>query len=367
MRQLSKLIMTLSLCAVGSLEAKPLPLQSLKMPEGFEIKVYAEVSAARSLAQGKNGVLYVGNRVGDKVYVVKDGKTQVFAEGLVTPNGVAYREGKLYVAEISQISEYEADDLTKLPKKPIRVLSQKFPTDAPHGWKFIRFGPDGHLYVPVGANCNICDPGKEYARIYKIDIKGTGKEVVAEGVRNTVGFDFHPQTRELWFTDNGRDWMGDDRPACEINRLAKVGAHFGFPHCHGKNVLDPEFGKGKKCSQYTPPEVELRAHVAPLGMRFYRGESFPKQYQGALIFAEHGSWNRSTPQGYRVGVAYVQGNKIIKVESLVEGFLKGDSAWGRPVDIEELADGSILISDDKAGVIYQLSYNPKKKGHPQSK
>lgn len=339
--------------------AAELPLKSLKMPPGFEIKVVAQVPAARSIAQGKEGVLYVGSRVGDKVYVVRNGKTEVFAKGLDTPNGVAYRDGKLYVAEISQILEFEADDLSKLPKKPLRTLTQKFPSDTHHGWKFIRFGPDGSLYVPVGANCNICDPGKEYARIYKINVNGDSKEIVAEGVRNTVGFDFHPQTKELWFTENGRDWMGDDRPPCEINRLAQVGAHYGFPYCHGRNTLDPEFGKGKKCSDYVQPEAELRAHVAPLGMRFYRGKSFPAQYQGSIIFAEHGSWNRSTPQGYRVGVAQVQNNKIVKVESLVDGFLQGDSAWGRPVDVEELADGSILISDDKAGVIYQLSFKGK--------
>lgn len=364
MRQLSKCCLSLVgflLLAAQVLAATNLPLKSLKMPPGFEIKVVAEVPSARSLTQGKDGVIFVGNRVGNKIYVVQNGKTKVFAEELSTPNGVAYKDGKLYVAEVSRILEFEADDLSKLPKKPVRVLAQKFPSDASHGWKFIRFGPDGSLYVPVGANCNICDAGTEYARIYKIDVNSSKKEVVAEGVRNTVGFDFHPQTQELWFTDNGRDWMGDDRPPCEINRLSKVNSHFGFPYCHGINVLDPEFGKGKKCSSYVPPEVELRAHVAPLGMRFYRGQSFPSLYQGSIIFAEHGSWNRSNPQGYRVAVAQVQNNKVVKVESLVEGFLKGESAWGRPVDIEELADGSILISDDKAGVLYQLSYKDKSK------
>ncbi|WP_373999078.1 sorbosone dehydrogenase family protein [Bdellovibrio bacteriovorus] len=348
----------LFLISLNSLAAK-LPLEKLKMPKGFKISVWATVPGARSLAQADDGRVFVGSRTGDKVYVVQNGKTSVVAEGLDSPNGVAYREGKLYVAEISKINEYDVSKPITKPLKPLRTLSQKFPSDTHHGWKFIRFGPDGKLYVPVGANCNICDPQKDYARIYRIDVNGTSKEEVAQGVRNTVGFDFHPTTKELWFTDNGRDWMGDDRPPCEVNRLTKVGENFGFPYCHGKDILDPEFGKGKNCANYTAPVVELRAHVAPLGMRFYTGKMFPAEYQNSILLAEHGSWNRSTPQGYRLTFVKLDGSKAQKTETFADGWLQGDSAWGRPVDIEVLKDGSILVSDDKAGVIYQITYQGK--------
>ncbi|MFS4460934.1 PQQ-dependent sugar dehydrogenase [Bdellovibrio sp. HCB2-146] len=345
---------SLVFCSVGFALPK-LPLEKLKMPPGFQISVWAEVPGARSLAQAPDGRIFVGSRAGDEVYVVKDGKTSVLATGLKSPNGVAYRDGKLYVAEISQISEFDVSKNQKLPMKPIRVLPQKFPTDGHHGWKFIRFGPDGKLYVPVGANCNICDPGKEYARIYRIDVNGTSKEEVAQGVRNTVGFDFNPETKTLWFTDNGRDWMGDDKPPCEVNRLTKVGENFGFPYCHGKSLQDPEF-KDKPCSQFTPPQVELRAHVSPLGMRFYTGKMFPSEYKNAIILAEHGSWNRSIPQGYRLTLVKMKGDEVQKVEGFIEGWMQPDSIWGRPVDVEVLPDGSMLISDDKAGVIYRLTY-----------
>nr|BFD58705.1 sorbosone dehydrogenase family protein [Bdellovibrio sp. CKG001] len=343
-----------------SLEAASLPLDKLKLPPGFAISVWARVPGARSLTQAPDGRVFVGSRSGDKVYVVKDGKTQVFAQGLESPNGVAFKDGKVYIAEISSIHEYDGSPKAKLPLKPLRTLPQKFPSDTHHGWKFIRFGPDGKLYVPVGANCNICDPGKDYARIYRIDVNGTSKEEVASGVRNTVGFDFHPVSKELWFTDNGRDWMGDDRPPCEVNRLTVQGQNFGFPFCHGKNIVDPEFGKGKKCSDYVAPVVELRAHVAPLGMRFYTGNMFPAEYHNSILLAEHGSWNRSTPQGYRLTFVKLNGSQVEKTEGFIEGWLQGDSAWGRPVDVEVLPDGSLLISDDKAGVIYRLTYKAQK-------
>ncbi|NUN05497.1 MAG: sorbosone dehydrogenase family protein [Bdellovibrio sp.] len=342
--------------AVSSLAAKKLPLETLKMPKGFSIAVWAEVPGARSLAQAPDGRVFVGTRNGDKVYVVQNGKAEVLAQGLDTPNGVAYKDGKLYVAQISRILEFDVADTKKLPLKPLRTLEVKFPSDTHHGWKFIRFGPDGKLYVPVGANCNVCDAGTEYARIYRIDVNGKTKDVVAEGVRNTVGFDWHPTTKELWFTDNGRDWMGDDLPPCEVNRVSKEKEHFGFPYCHGDANLDPEFGKGKKCANFTAPAVELRAHVAPLGMRFYTGEQFPAEYKNNIILAEHGSWNRSKAQGYQLTLVKLNGAKAEKPVAFIEGWLQGDSAWGRPVDVEVLPDGSMLVSDDKAGVIYKLTY-----------
>lgn len=350
-------IVLLSLLVSSFAWAAPkLPLEKLKLPKGFKIEVWAEVPGARSLAQAADGRVFVGSRTGSEIYVVKDGKTSVFANGLNSPNGVAIKDNKLYVAEISRISEFDISKDQKLPMKPTRVLPQTFPTDAHHGWKFIRFGPDGKLYVPVGANCNICDPGKDYARIYRIDVNGTSKEEVAQGVRNTVGFDFNPETKTLWFTDNGRDWMGDDKPPCEVNKLSKVGENFGFPYCHGKDIQDNEI-KGKKCSEFTPPQAELRAHVAPLGMRFYTGSMFPTEYKNAIIFAEHGSWNRKVPQGYRLTLLKVKGDAAAgAAEGFVEGWLDGEKPWGRPVDVEVLKDGSMLISDDLANVIYRLSY-----------
>ncbi|WP_413575482.1 PQQ-dependent sugar dehydrogenase [Bdellovibrio sp. HCB290] len=340
--------------------AKDLPINKLKMPPGFEISVWATVPDARSIAQAPGGRFFIGNRSDDNVYLVQNGKAQIFAEKLNTPNGVAFKDGKLYVAQIAEILEFNVPAEIMAPQKPIRTLSQKFPKNASHGWKFIRFGPDGKLYVPVGAPCNICDMGTEYGRIYRIDVNGTSKEVVAEGVRNTVGFDWDPVSKDLWFTDNGRDWMGDDLPPDEINLLTKVGEHFGFPYCHGKNILDKEFGKGKDCKNYRAPEAELRAHVAALDMRFYNGKMFPSEYQGGIIYAERGSWNRSVPQGYMVGFAKVENGKITSVKPLVEGWLQVGDAWGRPVDVEVMEDGSVLISDDKAGVIYRLTYKAKK-------
>ncbi len=362
MLKVFSLTLTLINIIAGTLvsQAATLPLNKLKLPPGFQISVWAQVEGARSLAVAPDGRVFVGTRTGDKVHVIKDGKVQVFAAGLDKPNGVAFRDGKLYVAEISRILEFDASEKVKLPTKALRALPQKFPSDAHHGWKFIRFGPDGKLYVPVGANCNICDPGTEYARIYRIDVNGTSKEEVAQGVRNTVGFDFHPVSKELWFTDNGRDMLGDDIPPCEVNRLTQAGQNFGFPFCHGKNIQDPEFGR-KECSAFTPPVIELRAHVAPLGLRFYMGSMFPTSYKNSLIFAEHGSWNRSVPQGYRLTFAKLNGDKVEKVEGFIEGWLQGETAWGRPVDVEMMADGSLLVSDDKAGVIYRVSYKLNKK------
>lgn len=351
-----KIVLLSLLVSSFAIAAPKLPLEKLKLPKGFKIEVWAEVPGARSLAQAADGRIFVGSRTGSEVYVVKNGKTSVFASGLDSPNGVAIKDNKLYVAEISRISEFDLSKEQKLPMKATRVLPQKFPSDGHHGWKFIRFGPDGKLYVPVGANCNICDPGKEYARIYRIDVNGTSKEEVAQGVRNTVGFDFNPETKTLWFTDNGRDMMGDDVPPCEVNKLTKVGENFGFPYCHGKAVQDTEF-KGKKCSDFTPPQADLRAHVAPLGMRFYTGSMFPAEYKNAIIFAEHGSWNRKMPQGYRLSLLKVKNDAAVgAADGFIEGWLQGEKPWGRPVDVEVLKDGSLLISDDFANVIYRLSY-----------
>lgn len=354
-----------SLVFVLSAEAqkgKPqkLPLDKIQLPQGFAIEVFAEVPNARSLAQTEDGRIIVGNRTGGSVSMVTQGKVQTLVDGLKVPNGVAVKGDKLFVAEVSRILEYVLPAKLDKPLQAMRELPVKFPSDPHHGWKFIRFAPDGTLVVPVGVNCNICDPGKDYARIFKVNIETGKKQEIAAGVRNTVGFDFHPETKELWFTDNGRDWLGDNSPPDELNRVTKEGQHFGFPFCHGKNIVDPEFGKGKKCSDYQAPEVELPAHVAALGMRFYTGQGFPEKYKNGIFIAEHGSWNRSTPQGYRIEFVQLQGSKVVGREVFADGWLKGDSAWGRPVDIEVLKDGSLLVSDDKAGVIYRIYYKGEK-------
>lgn len=336
--------------------AKKIPLEKLKLPPGFAISVFAEVPKARSMTQTDDGRVFVGTRDGDKVYVIQNGKVRIFAEGLSVPNGVAYKNGKLYVAEIPRIYEFAVPAQVTKPLKPTRTLSQTFPSDGHHGWKFIRFGPDGMLYVPVGANCNICETGTEYGRIFRIDVNGTNKELVAQGVRNTVGFDWDPLSKDLWFTDNGRDMLGDDLPPDELNHLTKLGQHFGFPYCHGTALQDPEFGKGKDCKQFTPPALELRAHVAALGMRFYAGSMFPKEYQNGVILAEHGSWNRSKKQGYRLTFVPIKNGQAQTAQAFVEGWLQGEEAWGRPVDVEVMKDGSLLVSDDEAGVIYRITY-----------
>jgi glucose/arabinose dehydrogenase len=242
------------------------------------------------------------------------------------------------------------------PVKP-EVVYDQLPSDRHHGWKFIRFGPDGRLYVPVGAPCNACRKANPiYATIARINRDGSGFEIFAHGVRNSVGFDWHPQTDELWFSDNGRDWLGDDLPPDEINRAAIKGLHFGYPFCHGGVVADPEFGSERACEQFTAPEVRLPAHVAPLGMRFYTGRMFPEEYYQQLFIAEHGSWNRSRKVGYRITLVRMKKGRVTAYEPFAQGWLSGDSAWGRPVDIEVMSDGSMLVSDDKNGVIYRISY-----------
>jgi glucose/arabinose dehydrogenase len=279
------------------------------------------------------------------------------------PNGVAFRDGALFVAEVSRVRRYDGIEARlKDPPNPA-VVNDTFPRDTHHGWKFIRFGPDGYLYVPVGAPCNVCEEkDPRYASIMRLKPDGTGLELFAGGVRNTVGFDWHPETKELWFTDNGRDWLGDDRPPDELNRAPRKGMHFGFPYLHGKNVRDPEFGGKAAGRALTPPEMELGAHVASLGMRFYTGSMFPAEYRNQIFIAEHGSWNRSSPVGYRISLVRLKGGRAASYETFAQGWLKGRSAWGRPVDVLVMPDGALLVSDDKAGAIYRISYaNPEEK------
>lgn len=341
-------------------------LDKIKLPAGFSISVYAEVPDARSITLSPSGILYVGNRSEENVYAVvdqnKDGKADKvykIAEGLNTPNGVAFKNGNLYVATISEILKLE-DIETKLsnPPAPVKVYDQ-FPKDTHHGWKFISFGPDGKLYVPVGAPCNVCEKKETiYSTITRLNDDGTGFEIFAKGIRNSVGFAWHPTTKALWFTENGRDMMGDDVPGDELNTAPTAGLHFGFPYCHQGNTLDPEFGKGKNCEDYTAPVAVLDPHVAALGMRFYAGEMFPADYKNQVLFAEHGSWNRSEPSGYKVSLLKLDAaGKSLGRTDFATGWLQpGGKVLGRPVDVEIMPDGSMLVSDDYSGVVYRITY-----------
>jgi glucose/arabinose dehydrogenase len=344
-------------------------LEKIKLQPGFEISVFAEnVTNARSLALGDNQTLFVSTRTEGKVYAIKhDGvkaqKIITIATDLNQPNGVAFKNGALYVAEINRISRYEnIEAQLEHPPKPVTITDQ-YPSDTHHGWKFIRFGPDGLLYVPIGAPCNICNPGDPYASITRIDVtKPNSKpEIFARGIRNTVGFDWQPQTGELWFTDNGRDLLGDEIPPEELNHASKAGQHFGYPYCHGGDIPDPEFGKKRKCNEFTPPDIKFPAHSAGLGMRFYTGKSFPAEYHNQIFIAQHGSWNRSKKSGYKivtVNPAAKNKNGKLDYKVFAEGWLDANEnkAWGRPSDLLVLPDGSILVSDDTANAIYRISY-----------
>lgn len=340
----------------------------IKLPPGFKIEVYAaNVPGARSMALGAKGTLFVGSR-DDRVYAVVDtdrdnkaDRVVVIARGLSMPNGVAFRDGALYVAEVGRVIRFDGiEGRIASPPAPV-VVNSSFPKERQHGWKFIRFGPDGMLYVPVGAPCNICDPGDPYAAILRMRPDGSGLEVFARGVRNTVGFDWRPGTDELWFTDNGRDWLGDDSPPDELNRATKEGMHFGYPYFHGDGIRDPEFGDKKDPRGYTPPEMSLGPHVASLGMRFYTGRMFPEKYRGQVFVAEHGSWNRTRPTGYRITLVTLKDGRAAGYNVFAEGWLRGGNAWGRPVDVLVMPDGALLVSDDRAGVIYRISYTVPRK------
>jgi glucose/arabinose dehydrogenase len=345
-------------------------LADISLPEGFRLELWATgVEDARQMALGPGGTVFVGTRDLGRVYAVTDedgdgraDRVRTLAEGLDRPNGVAIRDGALYVAEVSRILRWPAvEDRLDAGPGPVVVLDG-YPTEGHHGWKYIAFGPDSMLYVPVGAPCNICAADSIFATItrLRIDSAGTadsaGPEVYARGVRNTVGFAWHPATRELWFTDNGRDFLGDDLPPDELNHAPVPGLHFGFPHCHGRAIPDPEFARGRECREFTPPAVELDAHAAALGVLFYTGTMFPEEYRGQLFVAEHGSWNRTLPQGYRLMLVRFEAGRPAGREVFAEGWLRRSRAWGRPVALLQLPDGSVLVSDDRAGAIYRLTW-----------
>jgi glucose/arabinose dehydrogenase len=358
-------------------QVTPLVLSDLKLPSGFRIELYAEgLPSARQIAVGAKGTVFVGSRGARNVYALVDrnrdhkaDEVKVIASGLTQPSGIAFRNGSLYVAAVTRILRYDnIEDKLDAPPEPV-VVYDKLPAGQGHTWKYLGFGPDGLLYVPVGAPCNVCERLDEpqFATILRMKPDGTGVEIFAQGVRNTVGFDWHPVTRELWFTDNGRDELGDDVPNDELNVAPKPGLHFGFPYCHQGDVKDPQFGDKKPCSDTERPAQFMGPHVAAIGMRFYTGTMFPREYRNAAFIALHGSWNRSQPSGYKVAVAKIDGRRVTSFEPFVDGFLKGirgtptatratGDAMARPSDVAMLPDGSLLISDDQGGRVFRVSY-----------
>ena len=355
----------------GTAVAQEILLDRLTLPPGFSIEVYApDVPNARSMARSPAGTLFVSTRSAGNVYAVVDRNQDQMADevitvatGLTMPNGVAFRNGALYVAELNRILRFDEIESRLQNPPPAVVVDDGFPTDRAHGWKFIRFGPDGKLYVPVGAPCNICDRTGEdirYATITRMNRDGSEAEVFSHGVRNSVGFDWHPETGDLWFTSNGRDRLGDENPGDTLNHAPEIDMHFGYPFCHQGDISDPEFGTSRSCDEFTPPAQVLGPHVASLGMRFYNGSMFPEEYRNRIFIAEHGSWNRSPEAGhtgFRITVATLDGDRVTDYSVFAEGWLNRDNtSWGRPVDIEVMPDGALLVTDDTAGVIYRISY-----------
>lgn len=358
-----QLLLALMIAAPTLATADSLPLNLLKLKPGFQISTYAyPVDGARSMSLGKNGTLFVGSRGAGKVYAITpDKKIITIASDLNSPNGVAFKDGDLYVAEIHRVLRFDNIEANlQSPPKPV-VINTDLPNKTHHGWRYIKFGPDNKLYIAVGAPCNVClEQDPKFATIMHMDKDGKNFEVYAHGVRNSVGFDWNPKTRQLWFTDNGRDWMGDNTPPDEINVATKKGQDFGFPYCHGKNIPDPKFGTLFPCSKFVAPAYSLQAHVAALGMTFYTGNMFPATYKDSIFIAEHGSWNRSTPVGYQVVNATISGNNVTNVDPFISGWLQTNGkVWGRPVDVLQMPDGALLISDDLAGAIYRVTYKKK--------
>jgi glucose/arabinose dehydrogenase len=344
-------------------QAAELPIEEIKLPPGFKIELLARVDNAREMALGAKGTLFVGSMQVGRVYALQlkpsgPPTVKVIASGLKMPVGVAFHDGALYVSAIDRIVRLDnIEDHLEDPPKPVTV-DDHFPKETHHGWKFIAFGPDGKLYVPVGAPCNVCEPDFDrYANIQRMNADGSGREIYARGIRNSVGFDWDPRTKELWFTNNGRDMLGDDVPPDTLHHATKPGLNFGYPYCHGGTIADPEFGRAHPCSEFVAPTQALGAHVAAIGMRFYTGTQFPAMYRNQVFIAEHGSWNRSSKVGYRISLVRIDSaGKAVAYQPFASGWLQGESAWGRPADVLVAPDGALLVSDDTAGAIYRISY-----------
>ena len=368
LRLLFLLVLMLILSGVLAYSRRAPSLDAIKLPPGFAISVYAnDVPSARQMALGSRGTVFVGSNTGSIFAVVDRNQDHqadqvlTIATGLNRASGVAFRDGALYVAEIHRVLRFDQiEDQLEKPPQPV-VVNGSLPSDRWHGWKFIAFGPDGLLYVPVGAPCNVCEREEPYATILRMKPDGSNIEVFARGIRNTVGFDWHPTGKELWFTDNGRDMLGENIPPDELNRAAKQGLHFGFPYCHAGEIPDPEFGRQRKCDELLAPAQKLGPHVAAIGMRFYTGTMFPQEYRNQIFIAEHGSWNRSEPIGYRVSLVRLDdtGTRAVKYETFADGWLQNGRAGGRPADVLVMPDGALLVSDDQADAIYRISYKER--------
>ena len=343
--------------------ASAIKLDKIKLPPGFKIELWAEgMPNARSIAVGDKGTVFVGTRLVEEVYAVteKDGKrtAKPILKGLHRPNGIVFHKGDLYVAELSRILKFrDIENNLDNPGKP-EVVFDALPKDEPHGWKYMVMGPDNKLYFNIGAPCNICVPPDTHAQITRVDpVKGV-RETVVKGVRNSVGITFHPVTKELWFTNHGRDWMGEDMPNDTLHRASlNKHAHMGYPYCHQGDTLDPEHGKGRSCDEFTPPVLKLGTHIAPLGLRFYTGNMFPAQYRNRIFIANHGSWNKANKIGFNIMQVTLDANgKAAKYEPFAEGWADGNNYWGRPVDVQVMKDGALLVSDDETGALYRISY-----------
>ena len=344
-------------------------LETIHLPPGFSIAVYAQVPGARSMTLAPDGTLFVGSQSAEVHAVLdrdRDGRADevvTVADDLQIANGVAFLDDALFVADMNRVLRY--DDILEFVNQPAAARTTKptpstvlsgLPSESYHGWRYLAAGPDGLLYLAVGAPCNTCERSEPYASLLRLKPDGTGLETIARGVRNSVGMDWDPRTSELWFTDNGRDFLGDDTPADELNRLTALGQHFGLPYCHGGTVADPEFGRRRPCAQFTAPAQRLGPHVAAIGMKFYTGEMFPAGYRHQIFVAEHGSWNRTTPIGYRLSLIRLEEGQPVSYQAFAEGWLQGFLAWGRPVDLLVMPDGSLLVSDDTAGAVYRITY-----------
>jgi glucose/arabinose dehydrogenase len=362
-RSIHTLALALVCVAVPACAQTTLALDKISLPPGFKMEVLARLENPRAMVLGSEGTLFAGSMRAGNVYAIKlqqgaPARVTTVASGLNRPIGVAFRGGALYVSATDRVLRF--DDIEhRLDSPPTPVLvSKAFPNSAGHGGKFIAFGPDGKLYVPSGAPCNVCEPDPErYANLMRMNPDGSALEVFARGIRNTVGFDWDPDTHEIWFTDNGRDMLGDDAPPDELNHATKPGMNFGYPYCHGGTIADPEFGSKHSCAEFASPAQNLGPHVASLGMRFYTGTQFPAVYRKQIFIAEHGSWNRSRKIGYRVSVVRIEGGKAVSYQPFATGWLQGEQAWGRPADVLVMPDGSLLVSDDFAGAIYRISYD----------
>ncbi|MHC1480918.1 PQQ-dependent sugar dehydrogenase [Frateuria aurantia] len=340
-------------------------LEALRLPEGFHISVYADhVRDARELALGDHGTVFVGSMNAGVVYALTDTdhdgraeKVTVVARHLQLPSGIAFARGNLYIATVHEILQLPAiESRLDHPPAPMLVADRLPYRDGDHSWHFLGVGPDGHLYVSIGAPCNACEVGTDFGKLIRMNLDGSGREDVAYGIRNSVGFTWQPGTGSLWFTDNGRDLLGDDAPNDELDRVDHPGQHFGFPYCHQGDLPDPVLGAGHPCSRYTPPVLKLGAHVAALGLRFYTGKHWPPAYRGGLLIAEHGSWNRTEKSGYRVMLVSFKDGTPTAYTPLIDGFQRDEHVYGRPADVLELADGSVLVSDDFAGKVYRITY-----------